>query len=126
LRISNPAVGASADLGTSMRYRTYRRTICLTWGNDHEIEVEVEATPYQPARTWGLPENCCPAEGGDIEVISIFLLHTVSKVAESNRYFVKTNFKYRKRKLPDEIVDKLAEDESFVLALESALTEGGE
>lgn len=32
---------------------------------DKEIEVEIE--PYIPARTYGLPEDCYPAEGGTIE-----------------------------------------------------------
>jgi hypothetical protein len=30
-------------------------------------EFDVEVTPYIPARTYGDPSNCHPAEGGDVE-----------------------------------------------------------
>lgn len=32
---------------------------------DHEFDVEIE--PYVPARTYGPPELCYPAEGGGVE-----------------------------------------------------------
>jgi hypothetical protein len=37
-----------------------------------EINVEFDATPYIPAKTYGLPENCYPAEGGEIEITAVF------------------------------------------------------
>lgn len=33
-----------------------------------EIEVEYTATPFIPAQTYGLPEDCYPAEGGEVEI----------------------------------------------------------
>lgn len=42
----------------------------LEWAEDvEEIEVDVSAhvTPYVPARTSGDPDDCYPAEGGDVE-----------------------------------------------------------
>ena len=38
-----------------------------------EFEVEFEATPYSAARISGPPEYCYPAEGGDVDIISIAL-----------------------------------------------------
>lgn len=34
-----------------------------------EIEVEYTATPVIPARTYGLPEDCYPAEGGEVDIV---------------------------------------------------------
>lgn len=39
----------------------------------YDFEVEFEATPYEPARISGPPEYCYPAEGGDVDIISIIL-----------------------------------------------------
>ena len=39
----------------------------------YDFEVEFEATPYEPARISGPPEHCYPAEGGDVDIISIIL-----------------------------------------------------
>ena len=38
-------------------------------GGEREFNVEVGASisRYRPARTSGLPENCSPSEGGDVE-----------------------------------------------------------
>ena len=38
-----------------------------------EFEVEFAGTPFVPAKTWGPPENCYPAEGGEPEVEEIYL-----------------------------------------------------
>ena len=39
----------------------------------YDFEVEFEATPYEPASISGPPEYCYPAEGGDVDIISIIL-----------------------------------------------------
>lgn len=40
----------------------------ITWTCPHcERDTPVTAHPYVPARVWGRPEDCHPAEGGDIE-----------------------------------------------------------
>ena len=39
----------------------------------YDFEVEFEATPYEPARISGPPEYCYPAEGGDVDIISVSL-----------------------------------------------------
>ena len=36
-----------------------------------EIEVEFDATPYDPGVTTGPPERCYPPEGGEVEITSI-------------------------------------------------------
>ena len=36
-----------------------------------EVEVTYTATPFIPAQTYGLPENCSPAEGGECEIESV-------------------------------------------------------
>ena len=44
--------------------RTYYHTFYRK--DDVVVEVEFEATPYDPGNTYGLPENCYPPEGGEI------------------------------------------------------------
>jgi len=47
-----------------------------------ELEFVVDATvePYVPARLSGPPDNCSPAEGGEVEILSIKLGgHVVSE-----------------------------------------------
>lgn len=39
-------------------------------GTETEITVRCYVTPYRPARTWGPPEDCYPAEGGDVDILS--------------------------------------------------------
>lgn len=53
-----------------MTHTTY---YTLTRG-DEEIEVEVEysVARYYPAQTYGPPEHCSPAEGGEIEELAAF------------------------------------------------------
>lgn len=38
-------------------------------GEDIDIEVEYSITRYVPARTYGRPEDCYPAYGGEVESI---------------------------------------------------------
>jgi hypothetical protein len=42
-------------------------------GEELEINVEFDATPIVPAQLYGLPENCYPAEGGEVEITAVFL-----------------------------------------------------
>lgn len=39
--------------------------------DDREISIEYTQTPFIPARTYGPPEDCHPAEGGEVEIIDI-------------------------------------------------------
>jgi hypothetical protein len=48
------------------------------------VTVEAHFSPYVPAFTSGAPEDCYPAEGGELEHLSIYLdgedvTHTVDK-----------------------------------------------
>ena len=49
---------------------TFTKTFNL---GDTEFEVEFEASPYVAAKTYGPPENCHPAEGGEVEIESILV-----------------------------------------------------
>lgn len=56
-------------------------TLAYTWeevvreGREYclEFNISVDWSPIIPAKIYGLPENCHPAEGGDIEVTEIDL-----------------------------------------------------
>ncbi len=39
--------------------------------DDVEFEVQFSYIPLKPAKTYGPPENCHPAEGGEVEIESI-------------------------------------------------------
>lgn len=39
------------------------------------LRVEGTATPYDPGRTSGPPEDCYPPEGGEVEIDTVWLLH---------------------------------------------------
>ena len=47
---------------------SYTKTFYI---GDVEFEVEFSSTPYVPAKISGPPENCYPAEGGEVEIESI-------------------------------------------------------
>ncbi len=47
---------------------SYTKTFFI---GDVEFEVEFSSTPYRPAKISGPPENCYPAEGGEVELESI-------------------------------------------------------
>lgn len=52
--------------------RTVETTICVERkGYEVELTVTGTVTPYRRARTSGPPENCSPAEGGDVEIESV-------------------------------------------------------
>lgn len=40
-------------------------------GTEIELTVTYTITPYDPGRTYGLPEDCYPAEGGEVEIVSV-------------------------------------------------------
>jgi hypothetical protein len=44
--------------------------VLLDLGND-TVQVEYSASVYYPARISGPPENCCPAEGGEVEILAV-------------------------------------------------------
>ena len=59
----------------------------------HDILVRGYAWPLIPARTDGLPEDCSPAEGGEIEDVEMFMLQG-----------------RRERRLPRALEEKYSED----------------
>ena len=47
-------------------------TYHLERGDDEiELTIEYSVAPYYPAQTYGPPENCHPAEGGEIEDMTV-------------------------------------------------------
>lgn len=45
-------------------------TVCV---KNAEFEVEFDVTAYLPARIHGRPEDCSPAEGGEVEIEAVML-----------------------------------------------------
>lgn len=64
---------------------SYTKTFFI---GDVEFEVEFSSTPYVPAKTYGPPENCHPAEGGEVEIetISIGEFEVTDVLSESAVY----------------------------------------
>ena len=89
----------------------YTRTVLINWGHDHELEVEVGAYPFTPARTNCLPENATPAEGGMEEILSVSVVKIF--ITDGER-------KEKARKLPAACVLKLEDDKDFRRAVEEA------
>ena len=55
-----------------------RSTVTIDWAcdrisEDHPLVVECDVSWYVPAQLYGRPEDCYPAEGGDVEVLSATL-----------------------------------------------------
>jgi hypothetical protein len=52
-----------------------------------DLEIEFNYTPYIPAKTYGRPEDCHPAEGGDVEILEIWetVVHVSDNKCVSNR-----------------------------------------
>lgn len=42
--------------------------------DDTPFDVEFEATPLVPAKTYGPPENCHPAEGGEVDITEVTVM----------------------------------------------------
>ena len=57
-------------------------TVTITDSQDRRARLVAEYTPEIPARTWGPPEQCYPAEGGDTEVIEVKALDFGADIAE--------------------------------------------
>ena len=83
-------------------YRT--DTVNLTWKR-HDLEVDVEHSPFRAAVVFGPPERCCPAEGG------IECVQSISMVKVFWRGGVR---KYAKRRLPAKLAEKLEDDKQFM------------
>lgn len=45
-----------------------RVSFTMPFGEDNELYIEADVSPIVPAYTSGLPEDCYPAEGGEVEV----------------------------------------------------------
>jgi hypothetical protein len=50
-------------------------TVCTIERGEDQIDIDVEysLTRFYPARTYGPPEDCYPAEGGEIEELTAYL-----------------------------------------------------
>lgn len=52
---------------------TITMSVAMEDGEDAEVEVTGTISPFVRGRTQGLPENCYPDEGGDVEVEKVTL-----------------------------------------------------
>jgi len=66
--------------------------------NDEDLDVIVEYTlsKWYPAQTYGLPENCYPEEGGEIEELTVWhdgneLIITGHEEQEIERFIYSTH-----------------------------------
>lgn len=50
---------------------SYYHTTHLDDDDETEITVEYTRTPFIPAKLYGPPEDCYPAEGGETEIVGI-------------------------------------------------------
>jgi hypothetical protein len=41
-------------------------------GDDHDLRIRGNVSPFIPARIHGPPENCSPAEGGEVEIVEVW------------------------------------------------------
>lgn len=52
----------------------YTTTFTIERGDEQiDLEIDYDVAPYYPAQTYGPPENCYPAEGGEIEELTATL-----------------------------------------------------
>jgi len=68
---------------TRLRTRRFYRE------NEDCVIVSYTQSPFIPARTYGRPEDCYPAEGGEVEVIRVMLASghpTVMSDAEEDQW----------------------------------------
>jgi len=56
---------------------------------EYEFEVEFSASKIVPAKIWGPPEHCYPAEGGEVEITSIACSETPKIFSVADFVFLK-------------------------------------
>ena len=83
-------------------YRT--DTVNLTW-EDHDLEVDVECSPFHAAVTSGPPERCCPAEGG---------MESIQAIGVVKAFWRDGVRRYARRNLPAKLAEKLEDNKQFM------------
>ncbi|HEY5797687.1 MAG TPA: hypothetical protein VIU82_22005 [Bosea sp. (in: a-proteobacteria)] len=59
-------------------------------GEDIDLEIEYEVADLVPGRTYGLPEDCYPAEGGEVEDLAATLDGKPFEMTDAERAKVET------------------------------------
>lgn len=88
---------------------TFTKTFYI---GDAEFEVEFDASRYVPAKTYGPPENCYPAEGGEVDIISIQVggFDMLDFLSDSTISVLKSKAEEAAPELFKELDDQAAED----------------
>lgn len=79
---------------------SFERTLTIF---DVEMRVVFNASPYVPAKTWGAPENCHPAEGGEVEVLEVYIgdIEVSDVISETVEEMIQTTLEEGEITAPD-------------------------
>ena len=81
---------------------------------DAEFEVEFEASRFVPAKTYGPPENCHQAEGGEVEI------ETVTVGGFEIKDFLSESTMTQLQKMAEEAAQELFQDQDDQAAEDAA------
>lgn len=87
---------------------------------DAEFEVEFGASRYKPAKTWGPPENCYPAEGGEVEIEAVTVggFEIKDFLSESAMKLLQSKAEEAAHELFQDLDDQAGEDEAEARAFD--------
>ena len=74
---------------------------------EERYQIEGEVSAYVPARTSGPPDNCYPAEGGEVEILDVNLATPEGwrQIVDWEKHFTDREFEDINQKLFDAMMD---------------------